>query len=61
MAEPSPGPGMPQWVKVAGIIAGVLVLLFVLLQLAGVGGGHGPGRHLSTGQAPLTSVVGGGG
>ncbi len=36
--------GTPRWVKVFGIIALVLVLLFVVLLLAG-GGSHGPARH----------------
>ena len=36
--------GTPRWVKVSGIIALVLVLLFVIVMLTG-GGGHGPGRH----------------
>jgi hypothetical protein len=39
-------PSTPRWVKVSGIIVGVLVLVFVILQLTGVGpgaGGHGPG------------------
>jgi hypothetical protein len=40
-------PGMPRWVKVSGIIAIVLVVLFILVLL--VGGGHGPGRHTSSG------------
>jgi hypothetical protein len=31
----------PRWVKVFGIIALALVLLFVILMLTG----HGPGRH----------------
>jgi hypothetical protein len=38
--------GIPRWVKVFAIIAGVLVLLFVILQLTGIGGEHGPGRHM---------------
>jgi hypothetical protein len=38
-------PRMPRWVKVAALIAGVLVGLFLALQLAGFGGEHGPGRH----------------
>jgi hypothetical protein len=38
---------MPRWVKVAAITVGLLVLLFVVLQLTGVGGEHGPGRHMS--------------
>lgn len=41
--------GPPRWVKVFGLIALVLVLLFVIAQLAGVGGGHGPGRHVPSG------------
>ncbi|MFN2511858.1 MAG: hypothetical protein ABR568_10490 [Pyrinomonadaceae bacterium] len=53
MADLSPDPdsnghtgdetcGTPRWVKVFGIIAIVLALLFVILMLAG----HGPGRHI---------------
>lgn len=36
------GSGVPRWVKVFGIVALALALLFVILMLAG----HGPGRHL---------------
>ena len=32
----------PLWVKVFGVIALALVVLFVILMLTG---GHGPGRH----------------
>ncbi len=35
--------GAPRWVKVFGIVALVVLLLFVTLLF--VGGGHGPGRH----------------
>ncbi|NNU85416.1 hypothetical protein ETC05_16970 [Geobacillus sp. BMUD] len=35
----------PRWVKVSGIIASVLVLLFVIMMFIG-GGKHGPGRHI---------------
>jgi hypothetical protein len=57
MAEPPPNAdtgagrerestnGTPRWVKVFGIIALVVVLLFVILMFAG-GGRHGPGRHM---------------
>ena len=41
MADLPPYPGTPRWVKVFGIIALALVLLFVILMLTG----HGPGRH----------------
>ena len=38
----------PRWVKVFGIVALVLVLLFVILLLADAGR-HGPGRHTQSG------------
>ena len=36
----------PRWVKVFGIIALVLVLLVVVVLVTGIGGEHGPSRHL---------------
>jgi ABC-type transporter Mla subunit MlaD len=33
---------MPGWVKVFGLVALVVVVLFVVLLVTG---GHGPGRH----------------
>lgn len=36
-------PKTPRWVKVFGIIAIVVVLLFVAMMV--IGGEHGPGRH----------------
>ena len=44
-------PGIPRWVKVSGLIALVLVLLVVVMMVAGVGGQHGPGRHMPSGGA----------
>ena len=44
-----PYPGTPRWVKVFGIIGIVLVLLVVIIMFAGVGGEHGPGRHVPSG------------
>jgi hypothetical protein len=41
----------PRWVKVFGIVALVLVLLVVIIMLTGVGGEHGPGRHIPSGGA----------
>jgi hypothetical protein len=51
--EPGRGskPEMPRWVKISLIIVLVLVLAFVILNLAGVGGEHGPRRHSGGGNA----------
>lgn len=40
-----PRTGMPRWVKVFGIVALALVLLFAVVSFTGIGGDHGPGRH----------------
>lgn len=50
-------PRMPRWVKWSGIVIGVLILLFVSLQIAGVGGEHGPGRHGLGGAQPPAAVT----
>jgi len=42
--------GTPRWVKVAGIIALILVVLFVVIIVTGRGGSHGPGRHTFVGE-----------
>jgi hypothetical protein len=52
--------GTPRWVKVSGIIALVLVVLFVILKLTGLGGEHGPGRHSLAGGSHTTSDTAGG-
>lgn len=41
-------PSTPRWVKVFGIIFIVLVLLVGIIIITGVGGPHGPGRHIAT-------------
>jgi len=38
----------PRWVKVFGIIGVVVILLVVIILATGLGGVHGPGRHLPT-------------
>lgn len=40
-------PRVPRWVKVLGAVVVGLVLLAVILQVTGVAGDHGPGRHAS--------------
>lgn len=51
MADLPPYPGTPRWVKVSGIVVGVLVLLVVIVLVTGLGGPHGPGRHTWSGDA----------
>ena len=46
-------PSTPRWVKVLGIIVIVLVLLIGVILATGIGGEHGPGRHVPT---PTTTV-----
>ena len=46
MAEQSPYPGTPKWVKAFAVTAIVLVLLLVVLSVTGIRGKHGPGRHM---------------
>ena len=37
----------PTWVKIAGVIALVVVLVVAIVMVTGLGGTHGPGRHAS--------------
>jgi hypothetical protein len=46
--------GTPRWVKVFGIIALVVFVLFVVVVLVG-GGEHGPGRHTPRAGSNTTS------
>jgi hypothetical protein len=48
--HPDPKPhATPRWVKMFGIIALVVILLFIVLLL--FGGPHRPGRHMHGGDA----------
>lgn len=49
MADLPPYPGLPRWMKISGIIAIVLALLVAVIVFTGIGGPHGPGRHMSSG------------
>ncbi|MBQ0905589.1 hypothetical protein [Micromonospora sp. U21] len=40
---------MPRWVVVLAVVGLVLLALFVIVQLTGWGGHHGPGRHVPGG------------
>ena len=47
MTEPAPidSPGTPRWVKIAGLVAVVVLLVIGVILLTGGPGEHGPGRH----------------
>jgi hypothetical protein len=53
MVDPPPY-STPRWVKVFGIIALILVLLVAIMMFTGIGGDHGPGRHIPSGDAVET-------
>lgn len=38
--------GTPTWVKITGAIALVVVVLVAIVMAIGLGGTHGPGRHV---------------
>jgi hypothetical protein len=46
--EPSPQEGMPRWVKGFLVVGALLLVLIVAALLTG----HGPGRHLGSGPVP---------
>jgi hypothetical protein len=48
LVEPDHGPfyTTPRWVRIFGIIALVLVLVIAIIIITGIGGPHGPSRHL---------------
>ncbi|ESZ20122.1 MULTISPECIES: hypothetical protein [unclassified Mesorhizobium] len=56
MADLPPYPGAPRWVKVSGIVAIILVLLVVAVVFTGIGGPHGPGRHMPSSGVTETGV-----
>ncbi|MET9513878.1 hypothetical protein [Streptomyces sp. NPDC002994] len=43
--------------KVSAIIVGVLILLAVIVKLTGLGGEHGPGRHMGANGALPAGVT----
>lgn len=43
-------PGMPRWVKVFGIVV-LALILFAIMIATGIGGHHGPRRHMRSGKA----------
>jgi hypothetical protein len=62
MADHTPATGTPRWVWVFGIVGVLVVVLIVVAVVAGLGGDHGPGRHIpsgdSSGPTPVDSLSG---
>lgn len=46
MSDHASYPGAPRWVKVAVVIIILVILLVVVALVTGLGGEHGPRRHL---------------
>ncbi|MGN9843645.1 hypothetical protein ACTMTI_36525 [Nonomuraea sp. H19] len=41
----------------SAIVVGILILLAVIVKLTGLGGDHGPGRHMGAGGTPPADVM----
>lgn len=48
-------PGAPRWVKIAGFLVVVLIVVLVASKLAGVE--HGPGSHSAGGSTPTSEAT----
>jgi hypothetical protein len=55
MTRPPEYPGAPRWVKLVGAVAAALVVLALVIVLTGIGGPHGPTRHMRSGPAEIPS------
>jgi hypothetical protein len=51
MADPLSPPGMPRWVKAFALLTVALALLVAVVMFTGIGGPHGTGRHMPSGDA----------
>jgi hypothetical protein len=51
MASLPPYPGAPRWVKISCIVVGIIVLVIGIMIVTGLGGPHGPGRHMPSDEA----------
>lgn len=45
----------PRWVKILGLSAVVLIVLVGIAMVTGIGGTHGPWRHMSPSQTEGTT------
>ena len=50
--------GMPRWVKISLLAVAALIAVFVILNLTGMAGDHGPMRHLPGRDAPASAAPG---
>ncbi len=50
-------PGTPRWVKLFALVALVVVVLFVIVRVTGLGGEHGPSLHAGPGGTTPSGVV----
>lgn len=50
-------PRIPRWVKVIGIIAVILIQLILIAFITGLGGSHGPSRHIPASESSGTYIL----
>ncbi|HEV8559943.1 MAG TPA: hypothetical protein VGR06_26705 [Actinophytocola sp.] len=48
--------GMPLWVKISGIVVGIVAVVIAAMLIFG-GGQHGPGRHTPPGPGQPTATM----
>ncbi|WP_439599965.1 hypothetical protein [Devosia sp.] len=36
----------PKWVKATGVVAAIIVAILLIVVVTGIGGSHGPWRHM---------------
>jgi hypothetical protein len=49
--------GAPRWVKICAVTAAVVVVLVAIVLVTGIGGSHGPSRHMPSSETQAPEVA----
>lgn len=49
--------GAPRWVRIFAIAAAALVVLVAIVLMTGIGGGHGPWRHMPSSETQTPAAA----